>query len=470
MLQKQITPSNEQATAAVGIFTPIDTAGFARDFKIEGIARERGKRNLPETHDTKVDALEQKIIQKIEDEWMRQGGELLNSLQAFAGRLVSCSVPGEFLRLQIKAEHVLAWLRVATGKALRDLTSLQRDYLSARDELERFRKRNNLCRPVQMPANRWAAAGHLFIFAAIESVLSAVFFAESTKVGLAGGISAAVIVSLTNVALAFLFGLGPLRWRNHRDRFISTSGRLFTLAGIVIIVVLHLFGLHFCVAVPFVGDDGFFAFAAEVLHKASWASLDATSFYILGLGMVFALGAMWRGYSFDDPYPQYGATCRREKSALEAYASGRFALLGELGEVIEDTVVQIDDGSLRLPQFRRAAIDMRARRAVMLNGFRAYETALETATNQLLRLYRDINHAQRTTAPPFYFEEKWRLPRSFLMSAELKSLLADPEPGDVAANVAELGRLSQAIICRHNLLQERYPQSFETDSTVHRDK
>jgi hypothetical protein len=232
--------------------------------------------------------------------------------------------------------------------------------------------------------------------------------------------------------------------------------------------VLHLFGIHLRVATPFVGDDGSFAFASENLQTASWTSLDATSFYILGLGLVFALGAIWRGYSFDDPYPLYGAMYRREKSALEVYANGRFALLGELGEVIEDTVVQLDDGVLRLPQFRQAAIDVRAQRAAMLNSFRAYETSLETATNQLLKLYRDINHAQRTTAPPSYFEEKWRLPRSFLMSAELKSLLADPELGDVAASVAELGRLSKTIICRHDLLQERYPHPSETDSTVRR--
>jgi hypothetical protein len=463
VLQKRPTSNNEQATVSVGLFAPIDTARIARDFKIEVIARDRGKRNLPETHDTNLDALEQKIIQKIEGEWARQSGELLNSLQACAARLVSCSVPGEFLRLQIQAEHVLAWLRVATGQALRDLTSLQGKYLSARDELERFRNRNSLCRPVQKPANRWAAIGHLFIFAAIESVLSAFVFAKSTEFGLAGGISAAVIVSLTNVALAFLLGLGPLRWRNHRDRFISTSGRLITLAGIAIIVVLHLFGVHLRVAAPFVGNDASFAFASENLQKASWASLDATSFYILGIGLVFALGAIWRGYSFDDPYPLYGAMYRREKSALEVYANGRFALLGELGEVIEDTVVQLDDGVLRLPQFRQTAIDVRAQRAVMLNSFRAYETSLETATNQLFKLYRDINHAQRTTAPPSYFEEKWRLPRSFLMSAELKSLLADPELGDVAASVAELGRLSKTIICRHDLLQERYPHPLEPD-------
>jgi hypothetical protein len=115
VLQKRLASNNDQSTVAVGFFPPINTASIARDLKIEAVARDRGRHDLPGTHDTNLDALEQKIIQKIEGEWARQGDELLNGLRACAARLVSYSIPGEFFRLQIQAEHVLAWLRVATG-------------------------------------------------------------------------------------------------------------------------------------------------------------------------------------------------------------------------------------------------------------------------------------------------------------------------------------------------------------------
>jgi hypothetical protein len=463
VLQKRLAPNNDQPTVAVGFFPPIDTARIACDLKIEAIARDRGRHNLPGTHDTNLDALEQKIIQKIEGEWTRQGGELLNSLRAYAARLVSYSIPGEFLRLQIQAEHVLAWLRVATGQALRDLTALQEKYLSARDGLKRFRNRNSLCRPVQQPAHRWSTIGLLFIFAAIESVLVAFFFAQGTDVGLVDGLCTAVVVSLTNVAFSFLLGLGPSRWRNHRDRVISRSSLLITLTGVAIIGALHLFAAHLRLAALLVGNDGSFAVASENVQEASWTLIDTTSLCIVITGLIFALGAIRKGYSFDDPYPLYGATYRRERSALKEYANAHFALLGELGGVKEDTIFQLNDGVLRLPQFRQIATDVRATRAAMLNSFRAYETSVETATNQLLKLYRDINHAQRTAAPPSYFDEKWQLPHSFLLSPELKSLLADPEMGDVATSVAELERLSEAIIVRYDLLNERYPRPLETD-------
>jgi hypothetical protein len=96
-----IIQNDGQSAIAAGFFRPIDTARIARDFKIEVIARDRGRHNLPETRDSNLDVLEQKIIQKIEGEWTCQGDELLNSLRAYGARLVSYSIPGEFSRLQI---------------------------------------------------------------------------------------------------------------------------------------------------------------------------------------------------------------------------------------------------------------------------------------------------------------------------------------------------------------------------------
>jgi hypothetical protein len=327
--------------------------------------------------------------------------------------------------------------------------------------VEKFRQRNRLSRPAREPS-RWTTLGLLFILVAIESVLDGFFFAKGGEFDLSG-IGTAIGISLTNVALSFLLGLGPLRWRNHRRSFISRSGLLVAIAGSASIVALHLFAAHLRVVTALVGEDKAFATAWEAMQKAPWAPPDIASVCLIATGLIFTLGAIWKGYSLDDSYPRYGATYRREKSAREKYTNAYFDLFNELSDTNEDTVDQLNDGITRLPQFRQQAVDVRAQRAAMLNSFRAYETSVETATNQLLRLYRDINHAQRTTAPPPYFDEKWQLPHSFLMSLELKTLLADPEAGDVASGLTELERLSKAIITRYELLYERFPHPSEMD-------
>jgi hypothetical protein len=455
-----ITHGNDKPAMAPALFRPIDTPRIARDFKIEVVARDRGRHNLPMTQENAFDAFEQKIVQKVEEEWTSQSGELLNNLRTHADRLVSCSIPGEVLRLQIQAEHVLAWLRVATSQALRGLTPLQERYLGARDELNDFRNRNHLSRPAQEFMRVRTTFALLLILVAVESVFSSLLFAKDS-IGPVGHVETAIVISLINVALAFLLGLGPVRWRNHRDFVISTSGLLATFSGIASIGALHLFAAHLRVSIMLVTKGEVFAAALEATRKTPWALPDMVSLYFIGMGLVFALGAAWKGYSFDDRYPRYGATYRREKSALEKYRDAYSDLFDELTEAENDAIIQLNDGIAKLPKFRQMAVEVRARRAAMLNNFRAYESSVETATNQLLKLYRDINHAQRTTAPPSYFDETWGLQRSFLLSPDLKPLLADPEMGDIASSVAELEQLAKAIITRHGLLLERYPHPSE---------
>jgi hypothetical protein len=115
-LQNLVTAvrDNEHPTVGPGFLRPIDTDRIARDLNIESIASERAKHALPETHDTIFDAVEHRIVQKIEGEWAWQGEELLNNLRAYAARLVGYSIPAEFLKLQLQAEDALARLRVAT--------------------------------------------------------------------------------------------------------------------------------------------------------------------------------------------------------------------------------------------------------------------------------------------------------------------------------------------------------------------
>jgi hypothetical protein len=143
-----------------GFLRPIDTDRIARDLNIESTASERAKHELPETHDTIFDAVEHRIVQKIEGEWAWQGEELLNNLRAYAARLLGYSIPAEFLKLQLQAEDALARLRVATGQALAELAPLQDRYVGARDELKDFRKKHRLTRPAREHARRWITLGH----------------------------------------------------------------------------------------------------------------------------------------------------------------------------------------------------------------------------------------------------------------------------------------------------------------------
>src|ERR1041385_5823751 len=108
---------NEKNAVVPGFLRPIDTDRIAVDLNLRTEAVERGRKELPETRDTTFDANEHKVIQKLQSEWAWQGDALLNNFRAYAGRLLSYSIPAELLRLRLKAQNALARLRAASAQA-----------------------------------------------------------------------------------------------------------------------------------------------------------------------------------------------------------------------------------------------------------------------------------------------------------------------------------------------------------------
>jgi hypothetical protein len=440
---------------------PIDTDRIGRDFNLESVASERARQESPDSRDTSLDSVEHRIVQKIESEWAWQGGALLNNLRAYADRLTGYSIPAEFLKLQLQAEDTLARLRIAASRALAELAPLQERYIGARDELNDFRNRNRISRPPREHSRRWTALGLLFILVAVESVLNGFFFAKGSQFGLVGGIGTAIGISITNVAFSFLIGLWPARWKNHRNFFVRIIGLLFTITGTVLILGLHLFATHFRTATAIVGDDRAFSVAVETMLKSPWSISDLSSIYLFGMGVLFAISAIWKGYTLDDPNPGYGAVDRRATAAREAYTDAHLDLFEDLAAIKDDAIESLDAGITRLPRFPQLAANVRAERAAMMQSFRAYETSVETAANQLLKLYRDANRGSRQTPPPAHFSTAWRLPHSFLASPEITTLLNDPEPAHVGASLAELHRLSRELLMQYEQLHSRYPHPSE---------
>jgi hypothetical protein len=157
--------------------------------------------------------------------------------------------------------------------------------------------------------------------------------------------------------------------------------------------------------------------------------------------------AIWKGATFDDPYPLYGAHYRRAASARETYSDEHALLFDDFEKIKEDTVAQLEAGTRKIPLFPQEASLIRTQREAHLNGFRAYESAVETAVNQLLARYRDANRAHRRSTPaPKHFDTPWRLPHSFLTDAAVRKEVAETPPLDANAALAELQSMSKAVL------------------------
>jgi hypothetical protein len=441
-----------------GFLRPINTDAIARDERLDAKAADNGRSDLPDSNARQHDAPEQAVTQKVLSEWGWQGEAFLNELRAYASRLAQYSIHSEHERLVLKAKDALAKLGAVGIRAEAELGHRKRSYLEAYEELTDFRERHRLKRPARDKSRRWTAFGLMVVLVAFESVLNGLFFAKGANHGILGGVGTALGISVVNVLFAFLLGYGPARWINYRNFVVRAFALLLTVAGSVLIVSLHGFAVHFREAMVAVGEDRAFVTAVESLLRTPWRVTDLTSLYLFGLGLLFAFGAFWKGCTFEDPYPGYGPMYRREAAAREDYSEHHADLFDELEDIKDDTVADLDSSIKQIPIFPQLAEKVRSERAALTERFKAYETSVEAAANQLLALYRTANRKARKKPPPAYFDELWKLPHRFVDSTEAMKLVTDPEPPPLIEPIlSEFRALSQQILDEYTKLIQKYP-------------
>jgi hypothetical protein len=229
------------------------------------------------------------------------------------------------------------------------------------------------------------------------------------------------------------------------------------------LVALHAFAGHLRDATAAVGEERAMAIALQQIQQSPWVFADLSSYYLFGLGALFGLMALWKGYTFDDPYPAYGSHVRRADAASQVYADEHRVLFDDLEAIKDEAIRELDNGISHIPMYPQQAAHIRAQRAAMLETFRAYEASIETAANQLLTRYRDRNREARTAPVPEYFSHRWTLPHSFLSSSQVKELTAESaqEAPDTSAALDELRRLCKAVLDEFENLMTKFPHATQ---------
>src|SRR5262249_44709591 len=129
---------NERSGVVLGFLRPIDTDRISRELKLKENGAARGTNDLPRSNESHFDAIEQAVVQRIEGEWVYQGGELTNNLRAYADRLLGYSILAEFEKLRLAAGNALTRLRSTSVQALAELGPLRDSYVGARAEYDQF--------------------------------------------------------------------------------------------------------------------------------------------------------------------------------------------------------------------------------------------------------------------------------------------------------------------------------------------
>src|SRR5215470_2100942 len=154
----------------------------------------------------------QKDLDKLYAKAKLQLDTLSQKIESQEKRCLPPKLEGDLQQIRFQRQKLL----IANGPMLADRLREERSRLA---DLENFKAGNRLLRDAHYPSSPTLAFGILAILVLLEAGINGVLFADSSDQGLFGGWLEALVLSVTNVGAAFLFG-GTVLPLLHRRGFL----------------------------------------------------------------------------------------------------------------------------------------------------------------------------------------------------------------------------------------------------------
>jgi hypothetical protein len=281
---------------------------------------------------------------------------LMRKVEAQEKRCVPPKLDNELQQIRFQRQKVL----IAHGPALAARLGTERSRLA---DLVHFKSANGLLRDAHYPSSPLLSIGILAVLILLEAGINGVLFAESSDQGLFGGWLEALVLAVTNIGSAFLFGRLVLPQLHRKSSVLKTAAAILCLVCLAGIVAVNLLGSHYRdyktmlaardaakpspvklempaaaaakqrgteaggrktsvatanpVHPPAEKDDLKEQLALKNFAAAPFAFDSFLSFFLFVIGLCGAAIAAGDGYKLDDPFPGYG---RRHRRYTEAQA------------------------------------------------------------------------------------------------------------------------------------------------------
>ena len=334
-----------------------EAAKLAEELEIESQAERDGLANNPPAAAAAPSGTEEQIAAR--------GKQFANHYVAAARSWAEPVAEQARLLRQSCSDYREALRKARTRGSSRDASASEsssrarRRYEKLQAEYDDFRREAGLRREAIDP-NKPAAVMWLLSIIIIEGIFNSYIYAQASALGLVGGFYYAFVISLCNVAFAFIGAFAAMRYLSHVDvlkKFLGLIGTLATLAACALILLfaaLYRVGLERQLEEAQAGreTDGW-QIAVEALRAGDIGLAFATfdSAILMVIGVICMILGIWKGLNFDDPYPGFGALGRALADAREDHE-----------ELMEISAQAIDDGAAQSSaNLGRLADDLRAR-------------------------------------------------------------------------------------------------------------
>ena len=299
----------------------------------------------------------------------------------------------------------------------------------------------------------------------VETALNAGLFAQGSEGGLLGGGAVALGVSAINLAGSFLIGYKLVPYKNRNDLISKTFGYFSFISWLLLIVTLNLVAGHFREAMIVANGENVGNLVTQLFVNNPFGLKDIQSWYLLLVGLIFSTIAFADGYSFDDPFPDFGRIYRQYELEAQLLAD---AITDEL-DYLQDHFEELDS------EFQSRLNSISSRRS-SLSRFDSQLNALSSQLNSsqeqlalvftaVISQYRRENERARTNPPPTYFKEKIYFSRSAIFDQGIDKKLSLEVAEKIEKGATELPKLIKSIRLKHEELRALIP-NFESLSNA----
>ena len=344
----------------VSIYKPVELPVInvnevALEYDVVSLAKQAARKNLPATDSLHGDSNEKEFKNKIQTSATQAFQRVEQGLAALSDSLSSSSISKECRAVENLASQFERTSSSNLTPILSNINGAKKSYDRAEDDLQNFRKENKIRREAHYPASNWQSIGFLSIALIIESILNGTMFAAGSDEGLIGGVALAFIISVINIGFGFINGWLVLRYKNHISKLKVLAAYLFSLILFSGTLLFNLLIAHYREALLKTPDNAD-QVAVEALKSGIFSINDVQSWLLFGLGMIFMILAVYKGYHQDDEYPGYGALSKRKNHAKEEVSELKEEATEALEELHADYLEQLEGNCKRALQINKSII------------------------------------------------------------------------------------------------------------------
>lgn len=403
---------NDAFIPTASVFPELDKDRLAYELDLEKKGTERGGNCQPASDTKTLDHVELDAASKVEALRRRGLQNYETNRQVYSERLNQAGAA----RMQVETEANDAKSRfVEETVRWRSLMVEPRERVQeAYEWRNEFRKSHGLKRPAKKAATLVSIIGLGFVMVMLESAGNAYLFAQKNPLGLLGGLMAAFLVSVGNVAGSTLFGLGTrfINVRGFQRLLIKAFGAALFLAWLFAASGYNLAVAHFRDAAETVDawrDAGALAIETLIARPLSLHTME--SYVLLILGIFISIISFLKGYHSSDPYPGYSKVQADLTSARDNYIDHLEDAIEKLAEYRDNAVETLRAAYDEVQRNITDSIDALYGQRTLASGLAPFLEQCDIAANYLLAIYRDANRAARPddkSEVPNHFSEQYK--------------------------------------------------------------